>query len=115
MHQLSKALVDSFITVAELLLSALIVCINYESNAHAALIEGSIYFNFHTLIFETLLKLQYFHLSSTIYHYFNLMQFSQDAFDFCILFSVLSKNYQTFHHKKNLWFTITYVSFYIFV
>lgn len=54
MHQLSKALVVSFITVAELLLSALIVSINYESDAHAALIEGSTHFNFHTLIFETL-------------------------------------------------------------
>ncbi len=53
MHQLSKALVVSFITVAELLLSARIVCINYESNAHAALIEGSTHFNFHTLIFGT--------------------------------------------------------------
>lgn len=54
MHQLSKALLVSFITVAELLLSVLIVRINYDSHAHSALIEGSTHFNFHTLIFETL-------------------------------------------------------------
>lgn len=42
MHQLSKALVVSFITATELLLSALIVCINYDSDNYTALIEHTL-------------------------------------------------------------------------